>query len=113
MNGAELSAFGRRLLERAESHQLTASADEVLRSPAQGLGSSDRLGAGQAHPAMAMEPVGVDDLGVVRGLAWALLEQSPNGCRQFRTGDCRTLLRPGQVRRGLMHEARQAIAPLG
>src|SRR5438067_13117634 len=68
MNGAELSAFGRRLLERAESHQLTASADEVSRSPAQGLGSSDRLGAGQAHPAMAMEPVGVDDLGVVRGL---------------------------------------------
>ena len=34
---------------------------------------------------MAMEPVGVDDLGVVRGLAWALLEQSPNGYRQFRT----------------------------
>src|SRR5438552_11146963 len=103
MNGAELSAFGRRLLERAESHQLTASADEVLRSPAQGLGSADRRGAGQAHPAMAMEPVGVDDLGVVRGLDDAAAIRALRvGRRQAHVKvvvwrDCRTLLRPGQV----------------
>ena len=63
----EASGLGRAIQWR-ESHQITAAADQVPGSAAEGPGAADRLVGRQAPPAPAMEPVGVDDFDSLPGV---------------------------------------------